>query len=309
MTHPRRTPLVALIAAAALLASAYAQGTVTVEHAQGTTEVPLRPAKVFSFDYATIDTLAALGIAVHGAPPLAGAGADRFDLGEAVDVGTLFEPDYEVIAAERPDLIVVAGRSAAAYPQLSQLAPTIDLSFQTDDFVGSLERNVRALAAVFGVEDEAEAELAAIRRRVEALREDVASGGTGLVIMVAGGSLSALAPATAVAGRGSLLYLSLGLVPPVEDVAAATHGEPISFEFLVEHDPDRLFVIDRDAAVGTEGGQPAAAVLDHPLLHGTTAWRTGQVSYLDPFDWYIVTGAGLDSMQRMLDEIATAYAD
>ena len=84
MIQPRRIAQVALIAAIALLTSAAAQQTVLVEHAQGTTEVTLRPAKVFSFDYATIDTLTALGIAIDGAPPLAGVGADRYDLSNAV---------------------------------------------------------------------------------------------------------------------------------------------------------------------------------------------------------------------------------
>ena len=309
MIQPRRIAQVALIAAIALLTSAAAQQTVLVEHAQGTTEVTLRPAKVFSFDYATIDTLTALGIAIDGAPPLAGVGADRYDLSNAVVIGTLFEPDYEVIAAERPDLIIVSSRAGPAYPQLSRLAPTIDLSFQTDDFLGSLERNVRSIAAIFDIESEAQTHLDAIMAQVADLREAVAEGGSGLVVMVGGGSLSALGPAAGVAGRGSLLYETLGLVPPVADIEAATHGEPISFEFLVQHDPSHLFVIDRDAAIGAEGGQPAAAVLDHPLLHGTTFWSQGNVTYLDPFDWYIVAGAGLASMQRMLDQVAAAYAD
>ena len=106
-----------------------------------------------------------------------------------------------------------------------------------------------------------------------------------------------------------LLYQTLGLTPAVADVAAATHGEPISFEFLLQHDPTWLFVLDRDAAIGTEGGQPAAQVLDNELMHQTTAWREGNIVYLDPFNWYIVTGAGLTGANEMLDEIEAAYAE
>ena len=87
----------------------------------------------------------------------------------------------------------------------------------------------------------------------------------------------------------------------------ATHGEPISFEFLLQYDPQWLFVIDRDAAIGTEDAQPAAAVLDNELTHQTNAWQDGQIVYLNPFNWYIVSGAGLTSANDMLDELNAAY--
>jgi len=77
----------------------------------------------------------------------------------------------------------------------------------------------------------------------------------------------------------------------------------------LRHDPDWLFVIDRDAAIGTEGAQPAAQVLDNELMHQTKAWQQGHVVYLDPFNWYIISGAGLSSANEMLDEIASAYAE
>ncbi len=279
---------------------------VTVQHAQGEATVDVNPAVVFSFDYATIDTLNTLGVEVHGAPPLAGAAPAWLPEG-LINIGSLFEPDYEEINASQPDLIVIAGRSAAAYPELSRMAPTIDLTFG-EDFYSSLQANTMTLGQIFDLEAEAEAALADIQAQVDALREQVAAGGNGLVMMVNGGSLSLLAPNNARAGRGALLYQTLGLVPTIEDIESATHGEPISFEFLVQYDPDWLFVIDRDAAVGTEGGQPAAAVLDNELMHQTSAWQNDRIVYLDPFNWYIITGAGLTSAGEMLDEVAAAYA-
>jgi ABC-type enterochelin transport system substrate-binding protein len=48
--------------ALSLLSLASAQGTITVTHAQGETEVPVNPEVVFSYDYASIDTLQALGV-------------------------------------------------------------------------------------------------------------------------------------------------------------------------------------------------------------------------------------------------------
>lgn len=279
---------------------------VTVQHAQGETTLNTNPDVVFSFDYAAIDTLTNLGVHTDGAPPLAGAAPAWLPEG-MLNIGSLFEPDYEEINASQPDLIIVGGRSATAYPELSRMAPTIDITF-SDDFLSSLRNNTNLLADIFGKQAEAEAALAEIEAKVADLREQVAAGGNGLIMMVNGGSLSLLAPNNARAGRGSLLYQTLGLVPTLENVESATHGEPISFEFLMQYDPDWLFVIDRDAAIGTEeGAQPAAAVLDNELMHRTSAWQNDQIVYLDPFNWYIIAGAGLSSANEMLDELAAAY--
>lgn len=306
MKRYRQNRLTAIVAILGLICGTAAAQEVTVTHAQGETTVPVDPEVVFSFDYAAIDALTALGVEVDGMPPLAGGGANYGDE-DTLNIGSLFEPDYEAISTAEPDLIIIAGRSAEAYPDLSRIAPTIDLSFGGEDFMGDLTRNTEILAQILDKQEEAEARLEEIDTQIGALRARVADGGHGLVVMTNGGSVSALAPQNERGGRGALIYGMLGLVPSVEDVEAATHGEPISFEFLLEHNPDRLFVIDRDAAVGTEGGQPAEGVLDNPLVHETTAWQEERITYLNPFDWYIITGAGLDSAQRMLAEVAAAY--
>ena len=295
---------IALASLLPLAAAGFAQ-EITVTHAQGETVLPVNPEVVFSYDFAAIDTLTTLGVEVDGAPTLNGTAPDWLPEG-LLNIGSLFEPDYEEVNASQPDLIIIAGRSSAAYPELANMAPTIDVTFG-DSFYDSLVSNTETLASIFGKEAEAEQALADLQAKVDVLSEQVAEGGNGLIVMVSGGSISVLAPNIERAGRGSLLYQTLGLVPTIEDVEEASHGEPISFEFLLEYDPEWLFVIDRDAAIGTEDAQPAAAVLDNELMEQTSAFQNDQIVYLDPFNWYIVTGAGLTSAGEMLDEISAAY--
>ena len=273
----------------------------TVTHAQGETVVKKNPETVVSFDVASIQTIEYLGGTLAGVPEITGEGAYTSD---AEIVGSLFEPDYEAINAMAPDVIFIAGRSAEAYPDLSAIAPTIDLSFG-DGMVESFESITLGLGQIFDNTAEAEAAIADVKDRVEALRATAADAGTAMVVMVSGGSVTALAPGNARAGRGALIYEVLGMTPPVEDLETATHGEPISFEFLLEHNPDWLFVIDRDVATGGDG-QPAAEVLDNDIVHETTAYQNEQIIYVDPFDWYIITGASVPSFDRMLTEIETA---
>ena len=279
------------------------EGELTITHAQGETVVKVNPETIISFDVASIQSIEYLGGTLAGVPEL--TSGEEVYTSDAELVGSLFEPDYEAVNALAPDLIIVAGRSAAVYPELSNIAPTIDITFQTD-MVESFHQITSTLGAILDKQDEAAAASAEIDERIAVLQEQTADAGSGLVVMVSGGSVVALSPGAARAGRGALIYNVLGFQPPVEDLEAATHGDPISFEFLLEHNPDWLFVIDRDNATGGDGA-PAAEVLDNDIVHETTAYQNDQIVYLNPFDWYIITGAGIPSFNRMLDELDAAF--
>lgn len=275
----------------------------TVVHAQGETTIKKNPGKIVSFDITSIQSIEFLGGSIAGAPVLASGG--EFMTSDAEPVGSLFEPDYEAVNAIAPDLIIVAGRSAAVYSDLAKIAPTIDLSFGKN-MMQSFAEISTALGHIIGAEDAASAAITEIEERVAVLQDAASDAGTGLVIMVSGGSVTALAPGNAQGGRGALVYDVLGIRPPIEELETATHGEPISFEFLLEHNPDWLFVIDRDAAVGDEG-QSAEQVLDNDIMHETVAYQSGHIVYVNSFDWYIISGASIPSFGRMLDEMDTAF--
>src|SRR5690606_8410795 len=146
-------------ALASALSSAKAENNV-VQHAQGETTVTANPETVLVFDLASLDTLNALGVEVDGVPTgtkpehLAKYNSDEF-----AKIGTLFEPDYEAVNAAEPDLIIVGGRSAAKYSELAKLAPTIDLTIDQKNYLGSMRKNVETLARIFGKEAEAEKQL------------------------------------------------------------------------------------------------------------------------------------------------------
>ncbi|MFW3170354.1 siderophore ABC transporter substrate-binding protein [Geodermatophilus sp. CPCC 206100] len=270
-----------------------------------TVDVPKDPQKIVVFDMASLDTIGALGGEVAGAPLesvpdyLEGYLAD-----DAFNAGTLFEADLVEVESQQPDLIVIGGRSSALYEDLSEIAPTVDLSLR-GSYTENLERNATFLGEVLGAEDEAAAAIAEIEAGIEEARAATADAGTGLGVMVSGGELSALAPAgdgsDARGARGGLIYDAFGVQPVVDDIAAATHGEPVSFEFLLETDPDYLWVVDRDAATG-EGTQSAEAVLDNDIVKQTKAARDGHIVYLDPTAWYIVFG-GIDTTKIMIDDV------
>lgn len=270
-----------------------------------TVEVPTNPETVIAFEMATVDTIGALGGEVAGAPIefvpeyLQHALAD-----DAFNSGTLFEADLIEIEAQQPDLIIIGGRSSGLYDDLSQIAPTIDLGI-TGTYLETLERNVTLLGEVLGAEDEAETALADLEAGIDEAQDVTSAAGNGLGLMVSGGQLNAMAPADEDAGsanvRGGLIYDVFGVEPVVDDIASATHGEPISFEFLLEIDPDTLWVVDRDAATG-ESTEAAEQVLDNDIVAQTSAAKNDRIVYLDPVPWYIVYG-GIETTQLLIDDV------
>ncbi|MGY1622480.1 siderophore ABC transporter substrate-binding protein [Geodermatophilus sp. SYSU D00965] len=271
-----------------------------------TVEVPKNPENIVVFDMASLDTIGALGGEIAGAPlDSVPDYLQEYLADDAFNAGTLFEADLVEIESQQPDLIVIGGRSSALYEDLSEIAPTVDLSLR-GSYTENLERTATFLGEVLGAEDEAVAAIGEIEAGIEQARAATAGAGTGLGLMVSGGELSAMAPAGEDASgrgaRGGLIYDAFGVQPVVDDVEAATHGEPVSFEFLLETNPDYLWVVDRDAATGAEGAQAAAAVLDNDIVKQTTAYQDDHIVYLDPVAWYIVFG-GIDTTKIMIDDV------
>src|SRR5918998_1250645 len=147
--RPVTAILAGVLALTPLTTAAFGQ-SIKVRHARGEAELPAIPKKVLVFDLAALDTLDALGVEVAGVPTarlpdyLSKFNADRYE-----KVGTLFEPNYEAVNAAEPDLIIVGGRSSAKYAELSKIAPTVDLSTDSKNYLESVMRNARLLGRVF----------------------------------------------------------------------------------------------------------------------------------------------------------------
>src|SRR5690625_132457 len=295
------TGAVAGAALASALAFSASAEQVTVSHLHGETTIETNPDTVVVFDLASLDTLDALGVDVAAVPGgVLPSYLAEYGKGDHASVGTVFEPDYEAVAALSPDLIIIGGRSSPKYDELSQIAPTIELTVDATDFLASMRENVETLGQIFEKEDEAASKLAALDESVAALKEKAEDAGTGLLILTTGGRMSTHGPD----GRFAVLFRDFGITPAVEKIDSGMHGQAISHEFILDTNPDWLFVIDRDAAIGREG-TPARELLDNDLVQKTTAWSEDQTVYLDAAHWYLV-GGGLTAMQQSVDQITEA---
>ena len=279
---------------------ALAAEEIIVRGMQGETRVTIPPHTVATLDVASLDTLAAIGVDPSGVPntPLPPYLA-RFKEDRYRKVGSLFEPDYEQLAAMAPNLIILGGRSASKFRDVSRIAPTIDLTPDWAHRIASDLEHAEILGRIFHKEARVRDLVLDLKAAIEVVRTKMTSAGTGLLIMTTGGRLSVVGPGSWFA----TLYHDLGLRPAAK-LDGSMHGQVISSEFLLEIDPDWLFVIDRDAAIG-QGGSTARQVLDNDVVHQTKAWKTGRVVYLDPVSWYVV-GDGLTSLRNMVRQVDEA---
>ncbi|WP_294228276.1 siderophore ABC transporter substrate-binding protein [uncultured Shimia sp.] len=267
----------------------------------GKVDVAENPAKVAVFDIAALDTLTALGVSLSGVPENIYVDyLDHATKGVAT-VGNLFEPDFEAVNAMAPDLVVVGGRSSKQLKAMSEMAPTIDMTIWEDTVGQGLER-LDAFGTIFGKGAEADALKAAFTDKLAHTKAALDGKGTALIVMTNGPKISAYGAG----GRFDWLHTKLGLEEAVEGVEHSSHGEAISFEFIKEANPDILIVIDRLAAIGRPG-ESAATTLDNPLVAETTAWKKGDVVYLNAADIYIA-GGGIQSMSRTLDAFLSAFS-
>lgn len=274
--------------------------TVTVETATGPRTVPHDPQTIVVYDLASLDTLDALGVEVDAAPTAPYPDYLSKYAGDDVEkVGSLFEADLEAVAALGPDLIITGGRSASQTEALSDIAPTIDMTVDQDDFLDSALGRARALGAIFDREAAVDDRIARLTRSIAAVKSRAAGQGKGLIVLTTGNRMSAFGPGS----RFGILHGAFGLAPADTGLDTSNHGEAISFEYIARTNPDWLFVIDRDAAIG-QGS--AAAMLENELVENTTAWKNGHVVHLDPATWYL-SSAGLTALQRNVDQLSDAF--
>ena len=276
--------------------------TVTVDTARGDIDLAMNPSPLVVYDMTLLQDLAALDVAVDGAPsdlPLDNLHSETQP--DPEEVGTLFEPDLEALNAMQPQAILVGSRMAEKYDELANIAPTLDMTIDTANIYESSKQRLHDLGALFGKSAEAaklQNDIDSLITEAKAVTKD---SGTGLVVMVNGNKMSVYGADS----RDGFIYNVVNVPIADDQIKDGRHGQPISFEYLQKTNPDWLFVVDRSAAIG-EDSVGAKAVLDNPLVAQTTAWQKDQVVYLSP-DSYLAFGGYYQWIQD-LTTIKNAFA-
>ena len=209
----------------------------------------------------------------------------------------------EAVMACEPDIIFIGGRLSASYDALSEIAPVVYLSTDSElGVVESVRKNATTIAGIFGLEAQVEEKMADFSDRISALQE-ISKDKTAIVGLVTSGGFNVLGND----GRCSLIGREVGFnnIGVDANIDTSTHGNEASFEFVVEKNPDYIFVMDRDAAIATEGAKLAQEIVENELVMGTDAYKNGNIVYLaHPAVWYTAEG-GITALDIMLQDLET----
>ena len=268
-------------------------------------EVPYDPERIAVLDMASLDILDNLGMGdrvVGSASTSLEYLTDYVDNEEVANLGTIKEADLEAVMECDPDVIFIGGRLASSYDALSEIAPVVFLSTESElGIVKSVTKNAETIASMFGLEDEVSKKTEGFDERIKALKK-TAEGKTALVGMTTSGSFNLMGND----GRCSIVGREVGFENLTAAESTSTHGNEASFETVVEKNPDYIFVMDRDSAIGADGAQTAKEIVENELVMGTDAYKNGRIIYLEhPAVWYTAEG-GITALNIMLSDLENA---
>ncbi|MFC8225243.1 iron-siderophore ABC transporter substrate-binding protein [Streptomyces sp. NPDC057287] len=264
---------------------------VTVEHAFGSTKITKTPERVVTVGYTDDQAVLALGTKPVGMvdqyPNPAGTSPDintqwpwvKDKWGDAKpevimsngDTG----PNYEKIAALRPDLIIAVYSEVdqAAYDKLSKIAPTVGRTkAEKELFSAPWQDNAVHIAKALGKEDEGTALVKGIQDKLDTAREAHPEFADQTAVPLSWYE-DKVAPFTTTDVRGRLVT-GIGFKgnTKIDEIAGDKFYTQLSPERIDLIDVDRLFVINDKA--------DQDALKKFELFANLPAVKAGKVSYL-----------------------------
>src|SRR5699024_11474126 len=88
-----------------------------------------------------------------------------------------------------------------------------------------------------------------IHEEIDHIKAEVSkSEDTALIVLGTEGKVSAYGPNS----RFGLIHDVFGIAPADPNIEESTHGQSITFEYILETNPDIIYIIDRDTTIGMD---------------------------------------------------------
>ncbi|MGY0490508.1 iron-siderophore ABC transporter substrate-binding protein [Streptomyces sp. WG-D5] len=276
----------------------------------GTVTVKERPQRVVALGWGDAETALALGVQPVGASDWLAFGGDgtgpwakgKYDESPQ-KIGTL-EPEYEKIAALKPDLILDTKSSGdqTRYDTLSKIAPTVGVPKGGDQYKLSWKKQTEMVSQALGLADkgeklidDTEQEFAAAAKAHPEFKDKT----------ITVGSRTASAWGAYVRGTGRIDFVErLGFEnnPAVEKKAGSAFSVPVSEE--------NLQMLDADLMVMAPIGTTAKKISGDPLYQAIPAAKKGHSLVFD--DKNISSAFATDSVLSVryaLKNVVPLFAD
>lgn len=282
------------------------ENSVLVSDKFGEARVPQSPKRVVAYNYGVVDIMDALGVSDRiigfsksNTPDYLKKYKDDKDL---IDFGGTKDPNFEKINNADPDLIFTESRIEKDHEELKKIAPAVMVTIDYQkDYIEEIKDNVRTVGKIFNQSEKAKELIVELEKTIDE-NQAPDPDQKGLVVMFNNNKFGAFGPHS----RYGFIYENFGVSPISEDIGVSAHGYNISSEYIQEHNPDILYVIDKNAA-HHEGNINKKGV-ENKLIQETNAYKNGKIIYLTPDLWYY-GGTGIRAMMQMAEEVGSAYKE
>ena len=277
---------------------------VTIEHEKGSHEFKTTPKRVVVLGMGSLDVLDRLGIKPVGTPHSLLPEHLKKYAKTTLNTGNVSEPDFEAVFSMKPDVIIAENRMLPLYDELDEIAPTVMFYIQGGNYWEDAKKNWRMMGALFDKQVTAEEVISGMEQQLKTARGKAQKAHlSALMLMNNGNNLAMFNKGS----RFSIIFDEFGFnESSSQKVAPVTgsHGNLISFEYVADANPDVIFVLDREQAIGKSAGK-AQVMFDNPLVNKTQAAKNQKMVFVDPNSWYIAMG-GMTATETMINDINQA---
>lgn len=271
--------------------------------------LPAKLERIAIFNYGALDTVDALGgeqqvigVAKANLPDY----LSQYKQAHYLDIGGLKKPNSEALQSSQPELIISDPRLTNAYAELAQIAPTLKITIDGQDYFSSVKENIRLIGEILQKSEQAEQQIGQLEQKISQVKAKLATQPPSAIIALHNDGKLMLINQGA---HASLIYDVLGLsravafTPELQRIKPENSGSQrpaptfVTNAFLAKYPAQIIYIIDRSKAIG------AAPMVSNYFDAARLAKQQTKVVYLSADLWYL-SGGGIESLNRQIDEVA-----
>ena len=300
----------------AIVPTATTGETRTVEHALGTTEVPMEPQNIITLDAQSLGFLVALNEMPTASCTTA---SDEFPKaltplveGQVSSLGDCFSQiPYERIAAADPDLIIgyatfMESADSEAYTRLSTIAPTVGITFDQFDRVGPIMDFGHAV----GKTDEAEARLEEFNAFIEQSAQQIGRNSGTVAVIEASMSETFTLYSDDFYFCSLVARLGFAFAPTAQQIEGynedSARVSELSLEQITLLEPAETIIVLDPSRQGERSAAASQDTLNSPLWQQLPAFRNSRIVTLDKLEAF--GQSGLLGYEELVEELLDTVA-
>lgn len=275
-----------------------------------TINIPKNPKKVIVMDYGALDIMQDLKLQDHIAAIPKGPNGNflpshlsQFQNKKYTNLGNPGRPNFEKIAEEDPDLILISFRQAYTknFEEFKKAAPNAKVLYVSPDddrYIDSIKENTTNIGKIFDKTDEAQSLIKKLDHKVKSVKKTINND----KVMFANIDNKGIKTYGKTGRYGGFLNGDLGIQHIDPKMPANSSGQIVSYEYIAKNNPDKIFYINRT----DDNTKGIPQELKNKVIKNVNAIEDNEVLEFDANTWFFGSG-GISSTIKQLDDIEKAF--